>query len=101
MSFSGMAALTLLAGFSLTSTMALAASNSLLDITHVTLPGNKQQLALQMSGPATEPKAFTIDNPARIALDLPDTSNEMDSRTVTISSGLLRNINDGSDPLLY
>jgi len=92
MSLSGVAALTLLAGFSLTSTMALAASNSLLDITHVTLPGNKQQLALQMSGPATEPKSFTIDNPARIALDLPDTSNEMDSRTVTISSGLLRNI---------
>ncbi|MFK7993026.1 MAG: type IV pilus secretin PilQ [Granulosicoccus sp.] len=69
-----------------------AAANSLVDITHVTLPGNKQQLALTLSGPANAPKSFTIDNPARIALDLPDTSNDMDEKRIAISSGLLQNV---------
>lgn len=69
-----------------------AAANSLVDITHVTLPGNKQQLALTLSGPADTPKSFTIDNPARIALDLPDTTNDMDDKRIAISSGLLQNV---------
>ena len=69
-----------------------AAGNSLVDITHVTLPGNRQQLALTMSGPAETPAAFTIDNPARIALDLPDTSNELDDKRIAISAGLLQNV---------
>lgn len=69
-----------------------AAANSLVDITHVTLPGNKQQLALTLSGPADTPKSFTIDNPARIALDLPDTTNGMDDKRIAISSGLLQNV---------
>ncbi len=69
-----------------------AAANSLVDISHVSLPGNKQQLALTLSGPADAPKSFTIDNPARIALDLPDTTNDMDSKRIAISSGLLQNV---------
>ena len=68
------------------------AENALVDISHVTLPGNKQQLALTMSGPASDPKAFTIDNPARIALDLPETSNALDQRNIRVSAGLLQNI---------
>ena len=69
-----------------------AASNSLLDISHTTLPGNKQQIALTMSDPVTAPKSFTIDNPARIALDLPDTTNALNQKRVAISSGLLQNV---------
>jgi len=69
-----------------------AAGNALLDISHVTLPGNKQQLALTLSGPARDPRAFTIDNPARIALDLPDTTNQIDERNISISAGLLQNV---------
>ena len=69
-----------------------AAGNSLLDISHTTLPGNKQQIALTMSGPAEAPKSFTIDNPARIALDLPDTANDLDEKRVAFSAGLLQNV---------
>lgn len=87
-----LAGLALLAGMAFASQQLQAASNSLVDISHVTLPGNKQQLALTLSGPAESPKAFTIDNPARIALDLPDTSNDMDARRVAISAGLLQNV---------
>ena len=64
----------------------------LLDITHVTLPGNRQQLALTMSGPAEAPESFTIDDPARIALDLPDTANELDDKRIAVSAGLLQNV---------
>ncbi|MBX2882160.1 MAG: type IV pilus secretin PilQ [Granulosicoccus sp.] len=81
-----------LAGFTLAAAQLQAASNSLIDISHISLPGNKQQLALTMSGPAAQPKAFTIDNPARIALDLPDTQNLLDEKNIRISAGLLQNI---------
>ncbi len=84
--------LALLAGAALATQQLQAASNSLIDISHVTLPGNKQQLALTLSGPASAPKAFTIDNPARIALDLADTSNDLDERNLRIASGMLQNV---------
>ncbi len=86
------------AGITIIATAALAvqhvqaAENALLDISHTTLPGNKQQLALTLSGPAVNPQAFTIDNPARIALDLPDTTSQMDQRSISISAGLLQNV---------
>lgn len=70
----------------------LAAENALLDITHVNLPGNKQQLAFTMSGPAEVPRAFTIDNPARIAIDLQDTVSELDSNNIAISAGVLQDV---------
>lgn len=81
----------ILAGFAIASQQ-LFAANSLVDISHTTLPGNKQQLALTLSAPVDDPKSFTIDNPARIALDLPDTVNEMDKKRIAISSGLLQNV---------
>ena len=92
----GLAAALLVAGAGIAAGLvpnrAAAAGNALVDITHVTLPGNRQQLALTMSGPAEAPESFTIDNPARIALDLPDTANELDDKRVAISAGLLQNV---------
>ncbi len=81
-----------LAAMSLTIQQAYAQSNTLVDISHSTISGNKQQLALTLSGPASDPSAFTIDNPARIALDLPDTANGLDERHMRISAGLLQNV---------
>jgi type IV pilus assembly protein PilQ len=40
-----------------------------------------------MSGPAPEPMPFTIDKPARIAFDLPNTSLALASRRVDVRSG--------------
>jgi type IV pilus assembly protein PilQ len=68
------------------------AANSLEEISFNTLPGNSLQIALRMAEPATEPLSFTIDNPARIALDLPDTQNNLPQRTVPIGLGLARSI---------
>lgn len=53
------------------------------------LPGQKLQLTLRLSGTAPEPVVFTIDNPARISLDLPNTTLALPSRRIDVrSSGL-------------
>jgi type IV pilus assembly protein PilQ len=70
------------------------AANSLEEISFNTLPGNSLQIALRMAEPATEPLSFTIDNPARIALDLPDTQNNLPQRSVPIGLGLARSISN-------
>ncbi|MFK7890155.1 MAG: type IV pilus secretin PilQ [Granulosicoccus sp.] len=69
-----------------------AASNSLLDIDFKNLPDNKQQIELTLAGPAATPHSFTVDNPARIALDLPDTQSQMENESISVSSGLLKNV---------
>ena len=82
-----------LVGMSMLTQVALAAGNALVDITHVTLPGNKQQVAFTLTEDVgSKPRAFTIDNPARIALDLPDTANSLKQRSINVSSGLLQNV---------
>ena len=50
------------------------------------LPGQQIQLTLKMSGPAPEPLAFTIDNPARLSLDLPNTMLALPSRRIDVRS---------------
>jgi type IV pilus assembly protein PilQ len=63
--------------------------NRLQDIQVRSLPGQRVELKLIMSGTAPEPLAFTIDNPARIALDLPDTALGLTSRRRDINLGPL------------
>jgi len=53
------------------------------------LPGQQVQLTMRLSGPAPQPLSFTIDNPARISLDLPNTTLALPSRRIDVhSSGL-------------
>jgi type IV pilus assembly protein PilQ len=52
-----------------------------------TLSGQQVQLKLHMSGPAPEPLPFTIDKPARIAFDLPNTTLALASRRFDVKSG--------------
>ncbi len=52
-----------------------------------TLSGQQVQLKLHLSGPAPEPLPFTIDKPARIAFDLPNTSLSLASRRIDVRSG--------------
>ncbi len=57
-----------------------------------TLPGQQLQLTLRLSGPAPEPLSFTIDNPARISLDLPKTALALPSRRIDVRAGGLDTI---------
>src|SRR5690606_39864411 len=55
------------------------------------LPGQRLELRLQTDGPAPQPVSFTIDDPARIAVDLPGTTLATDRRQ-DVNLGPLRNI---------
>lgn len=52
-----------------------------------TLSGQQVQLKLHLSGPAPTPLPFTIDKPARIAFDLPNTTLALASRRIDVRSG--------------
>jgi type IV pilus assembly protein PilQ len=52
-----------------------------------TLSGQQVQLKLHMNGPAPEPLPFTIDKPARIAFDLPNTTLALAQRRIDVRSG--------------
>jgi type IV pilus assembly protein PilQ len=53
------------------------------------LPGQQLQLTMHLSGPAPQPLSFTIDNPARISFDLPNTTLALPSRRIDVhASGL-------------
>lgn len=71
---------------------AMADTSVLQEVSHVTLPGNLQQLALKMNGVAVQPRTFTIDNPARIALDFPGTKLGLAEKMIPIGTGLVRSV---------
>ena len=66
--------------------------NRLQDIQVQSLPGQRVELKLIMTDNAPEPLAFTIDNPARIALDLPNTALGMSQRRRDVNLGPLDTI---------
>lgn len=73
---------------------ALAQSaNRLEAITFSTGAGNKVELTLRLSDNAPTPLTFTVDNPARIALDLPETTVAMSSRRVDVKQGVVDTVN--------
>jgi type IV pilus assembly protein PilQ len=53
------------------------------------LAGQQLQLTMHLSGPAPKPLSFTIDNPARISFDLPNTELALPARRIDVhTSGL-------------
>ena len=58
------------------------------------LPGNRIQIKMSMSGATAVPKplSFTIDNPARIALDFPQTASHVAKRQM-IGIGVAQSLN--------
>ncbi|GIX22436.1 MAG: fimbrial protein [Gammaproteobacteria bacterium] len=68
------------------------AERALESVDFTALPGNRLQIALKLSEPAPKPLDFTISDPARIVLDLPDTANRLERRTVPIGLGLARSL---------
>jgi type IV pilus assembly protein PilQ len=66
---------------------AQAADPIKLEAIDVQTSGQQVQLKLRMNGPAPEPLPFTIDKPARIAFDLPNTTLALTSRRIDVRSG--------------
>ena len=58
------------------------------DVSYTSLPGNRVQVKMKLSAPVEgAPLSFTIDNPARIAIDLPGTTLNLKERTQRIGVG--------------
>ncbi|MFJ3010496.1 type IV pilus secretin PilQ [Pseudomonas fluorescens] len=79
-------------GFSLwialLSPMVQAASLKALDV--AALPGDRIELKLSFDGPPPQPKGYTTESPARIALDLPGVASQLTSKTRDLGSGNAR-----------
>ncbi len=56
------------------------------------LSGDRLQLQLQMSGPATAPKVFQTDKPARIALDFPGVKSALKKKLHPVNVGVASSI---------
>ncbi len=68
------------------------ALNALQEINFAGLPGDQVQITLKLNQPASIPASFTIDNPARIAFDLPATKSELAKRSQPIGIGPAKSI---------
>ncbi len=86
------AAAIVLAGSAVFSAELLAAPNALKDLSVNQLSGNRTEVLLTFDGPAESPRGFTVENPARIALDFQDTENDLAERIMAIDSGQVRTI---------
>jgi type IV pilus assembly protein PilQ len=74
-------------------TTAHAQTGTTLDkINFSTLPGDRVQVVLEMSGPVDEPLSFAIDEPARVALDFPGVSLNLPRKSEEISVGMARTV---------
>ena len=85
----GLAALAALAGMlALAAQTALSQAASRLEKVELQpQPGQQIEVRLVLDGPAPTPVTFTIDNPARLAVDLPGTALALDSRRIDVKSG--------------
>ena len=68
----------------------LAANLQSLDV--ATLPGDKVELKLAFDEPVTAPRGYTIEQPARIALDLPGVKNKLGAKNRELGSGNARSV---------
>ncbi|PHH42035.1 type IV pilus secretin PilQ [Pseudomonas putida] len=79
-------------GFSLwialLSPMVQAASLRTLDV--AALPGDRIELKLSFDSPPPQPKGYTTESPARIALDLPGVASQLTNKTRDLGSGNAR-----------
>ncbi len=73
-------------------TFATAAENAITEINYSSLPGDQVQIKISLENLAAEPGSFTIDSPARIAFDFPNTKIKLSERSQNIGIGVARSI---------
>ncbi len=70
------------------------AENAVVSVEPATLPGGRLVVRIGLKEPLkASPFSFSVGNPPRIALDLPDTSNALGKNTVSVNQGSLGSIN--------
>ena len=69
-----------------------AMANTLEEISYSILSGGRIQIVLKTSEPVENVASFATDNPARIAIDLPNTHSALKAKTKNIASGIARSV---------
>ena len=82
---------TLLAGICLLA-FADAGARALVGLDYSVMTGNTVQVVFTFDEPAVEPRTFTIDEPARIALDFGETENRLQQRNLQVGIGAMQSI---------
>ena len=68
------------------------AASSLKNVSFTSLPGDSVQIRLAFTGKATKPGSFTIDKPARIVLDFPQTGSALGWKNKNIGIGFAKSL---------
>ena len=63
------------------------AENVLEEITYAPGPGGQVDVRMKLSEPPVDPKLFTTDSPARIAVDFDNTRNGLTDRRINVGTG--------------
>ncbi|MFA5241299.1 MAG: type IV pilus secretin PilQ [Sulfuricella sp.] len=70
------------------------AQNNIKDISYSALQGGKVEVKVTLKQPLSSPPAgFTTNNPPRIALDFPGTTNALGKNSIEVGEGTLRTMN--------
>jgi type IV pilus assembly protein PilQ len=69
-----------------------AGARALVGLDYSVMAGNTVQVVFTFDDAAVEPRIFTIDDPARIALDFDDTDNELQQRNMQVGIGTMQSI---------
>ncbi len=69
-----------------------AIARELIGLDYSVMTGNTVQLVFTFDQAAIEPRTFTIDQPARIALDFADTDNKLEQRNMRVGIGNVQSI---------
>jgi type IV pilus assembly protein PilQ len=70
----------------------VASAATLKDISYASLPGNRLEVRLTFDGAPPEVKGYSIEKPARIALDLIDATSGLSSKYHNLGTGNARSI---------
>jgi len=67
-------------------------ANALESVDYSVLPGNQLQFRFKLKEAGSQPQTFSIQQPARIALDLPDTRNATGKRSLALNVGVAESL---------
>ena len=73
-------------------TLGDASARALVGLDYSVMTGNTVQVVFTFDGPAVAPRTFTIDDPARIALDFGETENQLEQRNMQVGIGAMQSI---------
>ncbi|MGD8841178.1 MAG: AMIN domain-containing protein, partial [Gammaproteobacteria bacterium] len=69
-----------------------ASARALVGLDYSVMTGNTVQVVFTFDEAAIAPRTFTIDQPARIALDFGDTENKLEQRNMQVGIGAMQSI---------